>query len=48
MGMPKIKSHNGEVALKRFMFEYRQFLNHLQLWYIRADYDVAFSTLNKS
>ena len=34
---------------KRFVQEYRNLLNQLQLWYIRADFDVAFSTLvNKS
>lgn len=31
--------------LKRFIQEYRNFLNNLQLWYIRADFDVAFASL---
>lgn len=48
MGIAKVKTTSGEAVLKRLMFEYRQFLNHLQLWYIRADFDVAFSTLNKN
>jgi hypothetical protein len=46
--MPKVKNPNDEVVLKRFIYEYRAFLNRLQLWYIRADFDVAFSTLKKS
>lgn len=36
-----------ENVLKRIMQEYRVLLNTLQLWYARADFDVAFAQLQK-
>jgi hypothetical protein len=37
----------GTTILKRLMQEYRVFLNTLELWYARAEFDVAFSQLSK-
>mmetsp|Transcript_27988 Transcript_27988/g.27027 ORF Transcript_27988/g.27027 Transcript_27988/m.27027 type:complete len:81 (-) Transcript_27988:201-443(-) len=35
-------------VLKNFIQEYRQFLNNMQLWYIRVDFDVGVGHLKES
>ena len=37
----------NQQLLKRFIQEYRLFLNHLQLWYVRTEFDVSFGQLHR-
>lgn len=41
-------SQKPNEGLKKFIHEYRAFLNRLQLWYVRTDFDVSLCQLEKS
>ena len=44
---PSKKEPQDVLILKKFIQEYREFLNHLQFWYIRSEFDVSLGQLGK-
>ena len=48
-GGPNVQSHTKKILhLRRFIQAYRNYLNSLQLWNVRATFDVSWNALHKT